>query len=115
MAIFSLVSVSAYGSDNRLSRTAWVEKVYRTLLGGEEIRPGDELEKLSQKSEDQIIEYLMKDPRFVETVLDFNLYFLGLKSDPVVSQYRGKGKERTVTYSPIFIIPHRLYSQFAIS
>ena len=109
MAIFSLVSVSAYGSDNRLSRTAWVEKVYRTLLGGEEIRPGDELEKLSQKSEDQIIEYLMKDPRFVETVLDFNLYFLGLKSDPVVSQYRGKGKERTVTYSP-----HIYYSSQAI-
>lgn len=59
----------------------WIDKTARLLRGGAGIGPEDDLEALMRLPEDQIVRRFMEDPRFGDTILDFNMYFLGFKTD----------------------------------
>ncbi len=59
----------------------WIEKTARLLRGGEGLSPDDDIESLEMLSKEEIARHFMNDPRFGDTVLDFNMYFLGFKVD----------------------------------
>jgi len=59
----------------------WIEKTARLLRGGEGISPDDDIDALMKLSEDEILRRFMRDARFGDTVLDFNLFMLGFKPD----------------------------------
>jgi hypothetical protein len=67
------------------AKRAWIQKVGTTLLLGSELSV-DEVEALAAKPRQEIVAELMQDPRFGETVLDFNLYFLGFKPAKLYSE-----------------------------
>jgi hypothetical protein len=60
-------------------RRRYTEKVAQALRGGRGIGPGDDLPALLTRDPDQLVELFMSDPGFVDTALDFNLFFLGLE------------------------------------
>ncbi len=59
----------------------WIEKTSRLLRGGDSIGPNDNIDELARLSKDEIAREFMSDERFGDTVLDFNMYFLGFKVD----------------------------------
>jgi len=59
----------------------WIDKTARLLRGGAGIGPDDDLEALMRLPKDEIARRFMDDPRFGDTILDFNMYFLGFKAD----------------------------------
>ena len=59
----------------------WIEKTARILRGGYGLGPGDDLNALLALPEEEIARRFMKDVRFGDTILDFNMYFLGFKID----------------------------------
>lgn len=63
------------------SKRWWIEKTARLLRGGEGLGPDDDVAALEALSEEAIVRRFMADPRFGDTILDFNLYFLGFKPD----------------------------------
>ncbi len=62
-------------------RRWWIEKTARLLRGGEGLGPNDDVGALLKLSEEEIARRFMADPRFGDTILDFNMYFLGFKVD----------------------------------
>jgi hypothetical protein len=62
-------------------RRWWAEKAARALRKGEGLRDEVELQTLATLDEADAAMQLMSDARFYETVVDFNLYFFGFKSD----------------------------------
>ena len=69
------------GRDASWSKRWWIEKTARLLRGGEGLGPDDDLAALLALPEEEIARRFMKDPRFGDTILDFNLFFLGFKPD----------------------------------
>jgi hypothetical protein len=69
---------------------AWLERVSRLLRGGQAVSPALAA-SLAAQGKEAAIDSLMADPLFGDTVLDFNLYFLGAKpdqiADPTHSEY----------------------------
>ena len=59
----------------------WIEKTARILRGGYGLGPGDDINALLALPEEEIARRFMKDVRFGDTILDFNMYFLGFKID----------------------------------
>jgi hypothetical protein len=59
----------------------WIEKTARLLRGGEGLGPNDDLDALLQLPEEDIARRFMNDPRFGDTILDFNMFYLGFKVD----------------------------------
>ena len=59
----------------------WIEKTARLLRGGEGLSPNDDIERLSKLPKPEIAREFMADERFGDTVLDFNMYFMGFKID----------------------------------
>ena len=59
----------------------WIEKTARILRGGYGLGPGDDINALLVLPEEEIARRFMKDVRFGDTILDFNMYFLGFKID----------------------------------
>ncbi len=59
----------------------WIEKTARILRNGEGLSSDDDLDRWVRMPEDQIINELMSDPRFLDSLLDFNMYFLGFRAD----------------------------------
>jgi hypothetical protein len=59
----------------------WIEKTARILRGGYGLGPTDDLNALLALPEEEIARRFMKDVRFGDTILDFNMYFLGFKVD----------------------------------
>jgi hypothetical protein len=59
----------------------WVEKTARLLRGGEGLSPNDDLERLAKLPKAEIAREFMRDERFGDTVLDFNMFFMGFKID----------------------------------
>lgn len=55
----------------------WVMKASRILRQGRELLPGESIEALAQMKKSDVIAKFMSDPLFGDTVLNFNLYFLG--------------------------------------
>lgn len=61
----------------------WIDKTARLLRGGAGLAPDEPIDALMTMSHADIARRFMADPRFGDTVLDFNLFFLGFKSDTV--------------------------------
>ena len=61
------------------AKRAWMEKASRAIRFGDGVSPTEDVDSLMSKSKEQIIDLFMQDKRFVDTVVDFNLFFLGLK------------------------------------
>src|SRR5262245_59698249 len=59
----------------------WIEKTARILRGGYGLGPSDDINALLALPEEEIARRFMKDVRFGDTILDFNMYFLGFKID----------------------------------
>jgi hypothetical protein len=59
----------------------WIEKTARLLRGGEGLSPKDNIERLATLPKDEIAREFMRDQRFGDTVLDFNMFFMGFKID----------------------------------
>lgn len=57
----------------------WLDKAARLLRGGEGLGPHDDVEALLALPREAAVRRLMDDARFGDTILDFNLYFLGFK------------------------------------
>ena len=60
----------------------WIEKTARLLRGGERHRP-ERRHRTGCRScrKEEVVREFMRDERFGDTVLDFNMYFLGFKID----------------------------------
>jgi hypothetical protein len=59
----------------------WIEKTARLLRGGDGIGPQDDINALMALPKETIARQFMEDPRFGDTALDFNMYYLGFKVD----------------------------------
>src|SRR5262245_1421119 len=59
----------------------WIEKTARILRGGYGLGPADDINALLALPEEEIARRFMNDIRFGDTILDFNMYFLGFKTD----------------------------------
>ena len=59
----------------------WIEKTARLLRGGDGLGPNDDVNALLQLPEEEIARRFMSDIRFGDTILDFNMYYLGFKVD----------------------------------
>ncbi|MGE0616821.1 MAG: hypothetical protein AB7P04_14410 [Bacteriovoracia bacterium] len=57
----------------------WLEKTVRSLRAGRGFDKEDDIQAWLKLSREQVIDRLMKDPRFIDAVYEFNLYFLGEK------------------------------------
>src|SRR5581483_5300430 len=62
-------------------RRWWIDKTARLLRGGEGLGPDDAVDALLPLSKADIARRFMQDARFGDSILDFNLFFLGFKSD----------------------------------
>jgi hypothetical protein len=58
---------------------SWIDKTARALRYGSGLTWEDNVEELSKKTKGEVVDYFMTDPRFGDTVLDFNLHFLGFR------------------------------------
>ena len=63
----------------------WIERTARLLRGGDGLGPDDDIDALLQLSSEEIAWRFMSDPRFGDAILDFNMYFLGFKTDELKS------------------------------
>lgn len=66
----------------------WIDKTARLLRGGEGIGPDDDIELLLSLPEEEVARRFMADLRFGDTILDFNMFFLGFKADTLKSDGR---------------------------
>jgi hypothetical protein len=73
-------SATASG-DGAWGKRWWIEKTARLLRGGEGLGPADDVDALLRLPEEEIARRFMADRRFGDTILDFNMYFLGFKID----------------------------------
>ncbi len=65
--------------------SAWISKAAQALRYQGRIRSSQEMARYAGKTQDEILDDLFADPRFAMTVLDFNLYYLGLKQDNLLT------------------------------
>lgn len=61
----------------------WLDRTARLLRGGEGLGPDDDVAALQKLSEEEVARRFMADRRFGDSILDFNMYFLGFKIDNV--------------------------------
>lgn len=59
----------------------WIQKAVRALRNGDGALDDAETARLQGLSEPQVVDELLASPRFADTVVDFGLYWLGIKSD----------------------------------
>ncbi len=65
-----------------------LDRLARLLRGGEGLGPEDDAQALLKLPYEAVARRFMDDPRFADTILDFNLFFLGFKSDSLKSDGR---------------------------
>jgi hypothetical protein len=68
----------------------WIEKAVRVLRMGEGLRPSERIQDLLQMDRELILDHLMGDPVFQNTIVDFGFFFQGLRS-PVFRAPREQG------------------------
>ena len=72
---------SATSNQSAWQRRWWIDKTARLLRGGEGLGPDDAIDALLPLSKEEIARRFMQDTRFGDSILDFNLFYLGFKSD----------------------------------
>lgn len=68
-------------TENVWEKRWWIDKTARLLRGGHGIGPDDNIEALMKLPKEEIARKFMTDPRFGDTALDFNMFFLGFKTN----------------------------------
>ena len=91
----SLYAPSAPGVP--LTKQQWIAKAAKVLRYGHGLSPADDMNKLMTMSKEEIVDSFMNDPRFSDTVLDFNLYFLGFRFDNLKKRL---GPQGPYAYAP---------------
>lgn len=91
---------------------AWVAKAGRTLRAGAPLSAA-EIERLAQKSPEEVVDALMADDAFADTVLDFNMYFLGGKQ-PTLSYPDYRDPTRRLYAYQVFTYPQAIASAQAV-
>ena len=71
--------VASVGFESQQKRQ-WISKTARLLRYGADVSL-DEMTLLEPKTRDELVDLFMKDAAFADTLLDFNLFFLGAKND----------------------------------
>jgi mono/diheme cytochrome c family protein len=77
----SSAEVAEHPAVSEWDKRWWIEKTARLLRAGEGLGPNDDIERLSKLPKTEIAREFMRDERFGDTVLDFNMFFLGFKID----------------------------------
>ncbi|HJU31600.1 MAG TPA: hypothetical protein VJ740_09100, partial [Hyphomicrobiaceae bacterium] len=78
-------SAPALSDASRWRKQWWIDRTAKLLRGGEGLGPDDAVGELLPLSKESIARRFMQDPRFGDTMVDFNLFFLGFKSDHLKS------------------------------
>lgn len=78
-------TASVREAEDPWAKKAWINKAAKALLHGAGGLSSSQTDELMPLSKDEIVEKLMSDPRFYEMALDFNLFFLGLKTEQLRS------------------------------
>ncbi|MBI3556740.1 MAG: hypothetical protein HY074_10795 [Deltaproteobacteria bacterium] len=61
----------------------WLQKASRALRGGEGLKPGEDSQALLALGREKVVEQFVADPRFADTILGFNMAFLGFRLDRI--------------------------------
>lgn len=69
------------------NKRTWLDKAARTLLYHSPSLSREEENRLLAMNEEEAIDELMKKPEFYDTVLDFNMYFAGVKHETLKSDF----------------------------
>ncbi len=67
----------------QFERMRWLDKAARELRGGRGLTDDCLTLDLLKKTDGEIVDYLLAQPEFADTALDFNLHFLGFRRDYV--------------------------------
>ncbi len=70
-----------YGFTDKDSKAWWLEKAVRVLRNGRNLTDPKEREVFLAKSPQDLVKELVNDESFYDLMVDFNLYYLGIKSD----------------------------------
>lgn len=89
----------AEDGDDPWAKQAWISKAAKALLYGSTGLSAAETDQLMPLSKEAIVDQFMNDPRFYETALDFNLYFLGLKQEKLRNYYEPDGGYKSEVFS----------------
>ena len=71
---------------SELDKVEWLEKAAKALRNGEGLGPHDDVAALTQMSKGDVVDLWMKDPRFGDAVLAFNLYYLNRPIEQIRTQ-----------------------------
>lgn len=107
-------SSSLHNDNDPWAKQAWIDKAARALRLGAGLSPSDDVEALASKPKDEIVDLLMQDPRFIETVLDFNLYFLNFKPAKLYRQPYDRPNEKEYD-GAVFGMPQALTAAQAVA
>ena len=88
-------------------KARWIEKTAQILFAGHTLLP-EEISKIVLLPKDEIVEQLLKDQRFGEAVLDFNLFYLGFRP-PSLREYDGTLR-KTLYHSDVYLYPAAINS-----
>ena len=95
----------------KISKRAWIEKTSKILRNGKPVAPFDNIEQLEKLSKKRIIAKFMKSIDFGDTVLDFNLYYFGMKPVRLISRYLDTPEGLSKVYSKqVFFAPQAIQS-----
>lgn len=78
-----ILPLKCWANANDWQKRWWIEKAARALRGGEGLAANEDVTQYLDLSREQVVEKFMQDPRFGNTVLDFNMAYLGFKNDRV--------------------------------
>lgn len=96
LALFALSSIfgckfrepkSSLRAEEELSDSAWLAKASRKLRFGATLDAEDQ-KRFAGMPKAQVVEAMMRDTRFADTVLDFNLFFVGQSINQLKTAYR---------------------------
>lgn len=113
MSVSSVKARSEQPND-QWERRAWLDKAARTLRMGQGLSSDDSIDALLSMPDADIVNAFMSDRRFIDTTLDFSLFFLGFKPAHLYRQNTGipHGKD----YDPaVFDIPQALSAARALA
>jgi hypothetical protein len=87
---------------SELDKLDWLEKAAKILRYGRGLGPQDDVEALERLPKADVVDLWMREPRFGDAVLAFNLYYLGRSIEPLSQPNPAGG----VTYDPgVFEFP----------
>jgi hypothetical protein len=87
IALVSLVALTSQSADQGSAsdwhEMWWLNKTSRALRGGSGLQPNENPVELLKLGHRGVVERFMNDQRFADSILGFNLFFLGFRQDEV--------------------------------